>query len=307
MTSYRTHLVTGAFSFTGRHIAKRLLARNDRVKTLTGSPRDVPDSLRTVEVHPYEFDDPEKLRKSLEGVDTLFNTYWIRFDRGTNTYDNAVRNTRRLFETAKAAGVRRIVHMSIANPHADSNLPYYRGKAVLEHDLMTCGLSYAIVRPTVLFGERPILLNNIAWLLRRLPLFAIAGDGGYRMQPVFVEDLADLAIECGESNDNLITDAAGPEVFTFDELVETIRDRVGSRSKLVHLPKSLVWAAGRVLGLFLRDVLVTREELDGLEQDLLISHQPPRCPTRLTDWILDHGDNLGSSYLSEVGLHYRRS
>jgi NADH dehydrogenase len=208
------HAVTGAFGYSGRYIAQRLLDAGHRVTTLTNSePR--PDLLAgRVRAFPLTFGDPAQLTKSLQGVAVLYNTYWVRFNHRLFTHDEAVRNTRALFTAARNAGVRRIVHVSITNPSLDSALPYFRGKAELESALQESGISYAILRPTVLFGKEDILINNIAWLLRRFPVFALFGDGQYSLQPIYVDDLARLAVTQGAGDQNVTLDAVGPETFT---------------------------------------------------------------------------------------------
>ena len=120
----------------------------------------------------------------------LYNTYWVRFNYGSFSHAAAVENTLALFAAARQAGVGRVVHLSIANPSEDSPLEYFRCKARLERALRESGLSYAILRPTVLFGGQDILINNIAWMLRRLPVLGVFGDGRYRLQPIYVDDLA---------------------------------------------------------------------------------------------------------------------
>ncbi|HLF03698.1 MAG TPA: NAD-dependent epimerase/dehydratase family protein, partial [Dehalococcoidia bacterium] len=240
------NVVTGAFGYTGKYIARRLLAQGQSVRTLTGHPR-LNDPLGSqVEVHPFNFDNPSALAESLRGATTLYNTYWIRFARGDMTFDRAVANTRTLIQAAATAGVRKVVHISITNPSKDSPLPYFRGKATVEQCLMASGLSYAIIRPTVVFGIEDILLNNIAWLLRRFPIFPVAGRGDYRVQPVFVEDLAELAVKAAQGSGNVVMDAAGPEVYTFDEQVRLIAQAVGSRARVVHLPPGLVLSMSRL-------------------------------------------------------------
>ena len=254
---------------------------------------------------PYSFEDRDRLVASLEGVRTLYNTYWVRFDHGQESYERAVDNTRALFAAARQAGVQRVVHVSIANAEGNSDLPYYRGKEVLERELVGSGMSYAILRPTVLFGDQGILINNIAWLLRRLPVFAIVGRGEYRLQPVHVEDLARVAVEAGDSTEDLFADVAGPEVFEYEELVQLVREGVRSRALIVHVPEVIGLWLGRVLGLFVRDVLVTRDELRGLRRNLLVSREEPRGRIRLGDWLERNREAVGVRYLSELGLHYR--
>ena len=298
------HAVTGAFGFTGRHIAARLIADGYEVLNLSNhQPRPISTDARPTATVPLIFD-RTVLTRSLAGVDTLFNTYWVRFSRGTTTHAAAVRNSMTLIEAARAAGVRRIVHVSIANPDPSSKLPYYRGKAEVEAALTASGVGYAILRPAVLFGDEPILFNTIAWLLRRFPIFGIAGDGGYRIQPIHVADLAELAVGFAAQSVNVVADAAGPETFDFDELVGLIRGAVGSRSRIVHGPPGLALFAARLLGLSLHDVLLTREELDGLMEDLLVSHSRPLGRTSFTAWLTEASPWLGRSYLSEVKRHF---
>ena len=303
-TTENFDVVTGAFGFSGRWIARELRARGRRVRTLTNHAPETRAG-EAVEVRPLCLQDPEALRGHLEGADTLYNTYWIRFERGAATYANAVANTERLFEAARRAGVRRVVHVSIANAAAGAPLPYYVGKARLEEALARSGLSHAIVRPTVLFGDEGILLHNIAWLLRHLPVFGVVGDGRYRLQPVHVRDLASLAVELGRGHANVAVDAAGPEVFAYRELVERIRSAVGSRARLVRMPMPVALALARGLGRALGDVLITRDEIAGLRRELLVSHEPSRCPTRLGEWIARHAHDLGARYRSELALHFR--
>ena len=304
MASQELNVVTGAFGFSGRSITRRLLASGKRVLTLTSKPPDE-EFAGKVEVAPFDFDHPDRLAESLRGATVLYNTYWIRFPHGSLTFDKAVENSRTLIKAAKDAGVRRIVHVSIANPSLDSSLPYYHGKALVEQAIHESGLSYAILRPAVIFGDRGILINNIAWFLRHLPVFATPGDGNYRMQPICVEDLADLAVSHGAGDDNVTLDAIGPEKHTFNEWLRIIGDVVGKRRPIMHLPPPLVFAATSVIGRMVGDVVLTRDEIKGLMDDLLVSDQPPNAPSLLTDWMRDNASWLGAHYMSELKSHYR--
>lgn len=296
--------ITGAFGFSGRHIAARLVERGHELVTLTNHP-DRPDPFGgRVAVRPLAFADPAALTGALRGVDTLYNTYWVRIERGGTTYAGAVANSRVLFAAAAAAGVRRIVHTSVANAAAGSQLPYYRAKAETEEALRSTGIGHAILRPAVLMGDEPILINQIAWLLRHLPVFAIAGDGRYPIQPIHVDDLARLAVDLGQGDANVAIDAVGPERFTFTEFVRLVRGAVGARSLMVHVPPPMAMLAARALGLVLRDVVLTREELEGLTSGLLASDEPPRGTIRFTDWLADAAPWLGRRYISEVRRHF---
>lgn len=296
--------VTGAFSYSGKYITRRLLERGEDVITLTNHP-DRPDPFGgKVKAFPLDFSKEDELVQSLHGVEVLVNTYWVRFDKGHNTQPKAVENTRVLVNAAVRAGVKRIVHISITNPSADSHLPYFWGKAANEKAVTASGLSYAILRPTVLFGKEDILINNIAWLLRRFPLFGLPGDGSYRLSPVYVDDLAELAVEAVYKNENYIWDAVGPDEFTFKEMVELIGETIGKKPPLIPFPPKLALLAAQFLSLFVNDVMLTPEEVDGLMANLLISKESPRCKTSLKDWLREHRETVGKEYASELLRHY---
>jgi NADH dehydrogenase len=299
------HIVTGAFSNLGKHITRLLVEQGARVRTLTGHP-DRPNPFGgRVEAAPFNFDDPAALVESLRGAATVFNTYWVRFSRGATTLDRAVENSQTLIRAALDAGVPRFVHISITNPSEDSPLEYFRGKAIVERSLIESGLSYAILRPAVLFGGEDILINNIAWFLRRLPAFAIFGSGEYRIQPVHVGDLARLAVQAAKQRERVVLDAVCPETYTLEGLIRLIRQEVGSRCRLVHLPPGMALVGTRLLGLLVRDVIMTREEMAGLMANLLVSDSPPTCPTRFSEWLQLHARSLGVHYISEVAKHYK--
>jgi NADH dehydrogenase len=294
------YAVTGAFGYSGKYIARRLLEAGHGVLTLTNSStREDPFGGR-VRVHPFHFDDPSKLTDSLRGVDVLYNTYWVRFNHRTFTHARAVGNTRVLFDAARDAGVRRIVHVSITNPSAESDLEYFRGKAQLEAALRETGVSHAILRPTVLFGKEDILINNIAWMLRRFPVFGVFGDGAYRLQPIHVDDLANLAVEYGALKENATADVIGPESFTYRELVREIGRIIGKPRPIVSVPPWFGYLVGAALGKLLGDVVVTREEIKGLMDDLLHVDSPALGTTRLTRWAAENRDSLGKRYASEL-------
>jgi NADH dehydrogenase len=301
---HSVHAITGAFGYSGLHLARLLLSRGERVRNLTGHP-DRPDPFAgAVEVTRFQFDDPEAMRAALRDVRVLYNTYWVRFDHGASTFARAVENSRALFRAAAEAGVERIVHVSITNPSPDSPLPYFRGKAEVEAALRETGLSHAILRPAVFFGGRDVLVNNIAWLLRRLPVFGIA-PGSYGLQPIHVEDFARLALQQGTSRVDGVLDAVGPEVLGFDELVRLVRRAVGSRAALVQVPGTILLAAARLAGAFLRDVVLTPDEVAGLTANLLVSKGPATAPTRISNWLMEDAGLLGVEWASELRRHYQ--
>jgi uncharacterized protein YbjT (DUF2867 family) len=297
-------VVTGAFGFSGRSIARTLLDTGRRVRTITGHPdRASPND--QIEVRPLDFDDPLELVESLQGVTTLYNTYWVRFARGQEDHDRAVANSRTLFAAAVRAKVQRIVHISITHPQVESPFAYFRGKAMVERALFEAGVSYAILRPAILFGDDGVLLNNIGWLLRHLPVFAVGGDGQYRIRAIHVDDLARLCVQQGAERSDRVINAVGPERPTFMELVTSIRTAVGSRARIIRVPGPAVPLLARALGLVLRDVLLTGDEYRAMAAGLADVEGQATGDTVLSEWIEAHGAELGLRYFSELDRHYR--
>jgi NADH dehydrogenase len=300
-------VVTGAFGYIGRYIADQLLENGRQVKTITTHPNKPNPFGPAVQAFPYNFEDPERLEANLVGADTLYNTYWIRFEHSGMTFEQAVANTRILFHCAVRAGVRKIVHIGVTQASVDSPLPYYAGKARQEEALKETGLPYAIIRPTLVFGKEEILANNIAWLLRKFPVFPIAGDGQYRLQPIYVKDLASLAIAQAQDMRSETIDAIGPEHYTFQEFVQTIASAIGSNALIVHLPPWATLFLGKIVGLFLRDVILTKNELRGLMDNTLTSEQPPNASTKFSEWLEENYQTMGRDYSSELDRHFRGS
>jgi len=299
--------VTGSFGYSGKYITKHLLAAGQEVITLTGHPKRSNPFGGKVKAYPFNFDNPQALAKTLAGVDTLYNTYWVRFNHGVTTHHQAVNNTRKLIQAAEKAGVRRIVHISITNPDRNSPLPYFRGKALLEDAIQSSTLTYAILRPTVIFGVEDILINNITWMLRHFPIFVVPGSGEYRLQPIFAEDLAALTVVAGAGVENTIIDAVGPEVYTFNSLVRLLANTINSRVRIFHLPPKIALLLSKFGGLFVGDLILTQEEVDGLMANLLISAAPPTGQTSLRTWLNDHAELIGVRYASELKRHYRET
>lgn len=300
MSTEDIHVVTGAFGYSGRYITTRLLNEGLTVHTLTNSLwRPNPFGAK-VKASPFNFSNSSMLVASLKGARVLYNTYWVRFNYTAFRHEEAVQNTLTLFRAAKEAGVERIVHVSITNPSIDSKLEYFNGKAQLEVALKNLGVSYSILRPTVLFGKEDILVNNIAWALRHFPIFGVFGDGEYRLQPIYVDDLAALAVQEGKSSANTTIDAIGPETFAYRDLVRKISEIIGVHRPIVSVPPSIGYLIGAAIGRVVGDVIITREEIQGLMQGLLCTDSPPAGSTRLTDWAKTHAEQLGKRYASEL-------
>lgn len=297
--------VTGAFGFTGRALAERLLDTGHEVTTLTRRSGDGDPLASRITVRPFDVSRPADLATSLAGVDTLYNTYWLRFPRGGDTFEGAVARSATLLAAAREAGVRRVVHVSVVNAAPDAETPYVRAKAALEAVVRASGLEWVIVRPTLTYGSGDILINNLAWALRRLPVYGLPGLGRYTVQPVHVDDVARICVDAGAGAPGRVLDAAGPQTLTYRELVDLVRAAVGSRSAVLPMPAPVVLATAKVLGLVVRDVVLTGDEIRELTSSLLTSHEPPLGTIRVTKWLTAHANELGRRWSSELARNYR--
>ncbi len=298
-------VVTGSFGYIGKYITQRLLNLGREVRTITTHPQKPNPFGEQVQAFPYHFDKPSALVQNLQGADTLFNTYWIRFEYGGQTYAQALKNTRLLFESARQAGVGKIIQISVTRASVTSDLPYYRGKAIQEQVLAEIGGDYAIVRPTLVYGKEDILVNNIAWLIRKFPFFPVFGGGDYRLQPVFVEDLARIAVDQIKGEASVTLDAIGPEAYTFREFILLIAEKLERNTRMINLPPGLGIPLGKVIGSLLSDVLLTENELRGLMEEYLTSPQEPNGSNRFSTWLDENKRTLGNVYSSEIARHFK--
>lgn len=296
--------ITGALGYSGRYITRAAIEHGISVRGLTNSPER--DNLQNIELSPLDWNHPSSLSKSMEGCETLINTYWVRFAHGSYSHETAVENTKKLFLSAKEAGIRRIVHVSITHPDKQSTLPYFHGKAVIEEFLEELEIPHTILRPAVLFGSTPeesILVNNIAWTLRHFPIVGYFGQGSYRLQPIHVKDFAKLALSEGRRTDssNETIEAIGSETFTYLELLQCIRSAIGSRSLLMGIPVPAGYWASKIIGWLHNDITLTRDEITGLMEDrLAVDNVTPVGTTKLSEWIKEHASTLGINYSSEL-------
>ena len=296
------HAITGAFGFSGKYIAQRLLNSGQNVVTLTNSPNRSNSFEGKIEVRSLDFIDTEQLTESLKDVDILYNTYWVRFNHKLFNHADAVENTLSMFNAAKKAGVSKVVHVSITNPNESSSLEYFKGKGILENALKKSGINYSIVRPAVLFGDEDILINNIAWTLRTFPVFGMFGDGSkYHICPIHVDDLACIMVEEGTRRESRIINALGPEDFKYKDLVQMIGESIGFKRKVIKVPPMFGYMMSRLIGLFVGDIFISREEIKGLMSDLLhVEGAIPTGSTVLSKWVKENASTLGIRYASEL-------
>jgi NADH dehydrogenase len=292
-------VITGAFSYTGAAVADELINRGGEVRTLTNRRSD-----KKIPSAPLKFD-RQHLESQLSGADTFINTYWIRLPYAGQTFDTAVENSQILISAAKNAGVKRFVHISVSNAEKGTNLGYYRGKDQVENYLRESGIAYSIVKPTLIVGPGDVLTNNIAWFLRKLPVFLVPGGGRYRIQPVMLNDVARITADAAEASGNIEVDAAGPDIITFRDYVKKIAKACRLRRWVFGAPTWVAMPALKLVGLFLRDIILTREEVLGLRQELLVTSSSPLGKESVLDWLVQNGQNLGRKYANDLNRHFR--
>jgi len=300
----RTAVVTGAFSFTGRFIARELIARGWSVRTLTNSRYPGDPLANEVDPRPLDFSRPEELVKCMRGADLFVNTYWIRYPHAGMTFATAVDNTHVLLDAATRAQVGGVVHIGVVGAAADSPYPYLAWKWRADEVVRASGLPHAIVQPTLIIGDGDVLITNHAWLLRRLPVFLVAGDGAYEVQPVAGEDVARVTADLAEGPlEGSIVDVGGSERYTYLEFVQLIRDAIGSRSRIVCLPGPVVMSAAWMLGRAIGDTIVTNDEMAALRGGTLASPDAPLGTLRLADWLSKHAETVGRRYVRRQTRH----
>ncbi len=290
------HTVTGAFGYTGSYVTRKLIERGEVVETLTNSPhKQKQSSVAVQKIHPLDFNNEAALIETLKNTKVLYNTYWVRF-----SHSEAAGNTFKLFDAAKKAGVEKIVHVSITNADVNSKLDYFRGKGEIEEYLKRLGVGYSIVRPAVLFGGEDILLNNIAWSLRKLPVMGIPGRGRYKLQPIHVDDFAEILVKAGTLAEDNITVALGEERYSYIDLLKLIKTKLKLKTPLLPLPNAIAWLGAKIIGICLNDILLTWAEIKGLQQENLWENKAPLGKRKLSEWVEENKESLGVKYHNEL-------
>jgi NADH dehydrogenase len=296
-------VITGAFSYTGSAVTQELLRRGWHVHTLTN--RATPPDCESISAAPLRFE-REHIAQQLAGAELFINTYWIRIPWQGQTFDTAVDNSKLLLRAAKDAGVDRVVHVSVSNAAEGTNLGYYAGKDRVESYLRSELDNYAIVCPTLVVGANDVLSNNIAWFLRRFPFFPVPDGGGYRLQPITLADAARIIVDAGESEGNRKIDAAGPDIMTFREYLRLLQSACGVRRWMPAVPGWQALLILKPIELLLRDIVLTKEELLGLKQELLVSKTAPLGTASVEEWLMENGGTMGGAYVNDLQRHFGR-
>ena len=254
---------------------------------------------------PFNFA-PDALTSALEGADILACAYWTRHNRPPVghrgpwlSHAEATERTGMLVESALAAGVSRLVWTSIANPGLDPDLSYYAGKAQVERFVKESGIPYAVLRPACFFGPGGLLIENIAWAVRHLPVFPIPSGDPYHVRPIHVDDYAQLVADACRGTDTFTQDATGPDRIEFQELIRYIARTINARTQIVRLPIGVCHFLYGAASHLMRETILTLDELKGLSRNRLDSQEPPSGSISLTAWIKENAETIGSRFLRE--------
>ena len=294
-------VITGAFSYTGAAVSQELLRRGYSIHSLTNRQPLQKDN--AISSAPLRFE-RDYLKGELGGANTFVNTYWVRLPYAGQSFASAVKNSKMLIDAAVSAGVKRIIQVSVSNAEDGKNLGYYAGKAEVDAYVRQCGIPFTIVRPTFIVGQADVLTNNIAWLLRRFPIFLIPGNTSHRLQPILLDDAAHIIADAVEYQGNQEVDAAGPDIMSFAEYVELVANGCNLKRPMIRVPEGLSLGFLQAIQPLLQDIILTREELLGLKQELLISHKPPLGKDSVAKWLQVHGDKLGHQYTNDIYRHF---
>jgi uncharacterized protein YbjT (DUF2867 family) len=271
-------LVTGGTGFVGTHLVNRLLQRGHEVAVLARDPAKTRNRYnRPVETVRGDVLDPESLSAAIAGRDAVVHLVGIIHEAGEQTFDRMHREAaENVVAAAKAAGVRRLVHMSAMGSFEDSPSAYGRTKAAGEKAVRASGLEWTVIRPSIIFGPGDGFVSLLAPITRSNPGFIpVIGPGTTRFQPVAISDVTRVfadALEKPETRGK-VYEVGGPEIFTLNQIYREIAVAVGKpRKPMIHFP---VWY-GRLLargfetlarwGLF-ADPPLTRDQLKSLSRD----------------------------------------
>ncbi|HKZ05275.1 MAG TPA: NAD(P)H-binding protein [Methylomirabilota bacterium] len=246
--------VTGGTGFVGKHVIRALLGQGLLVRALVrrGSERDL-QGFESIERVPGDVLAPEALTASVEGCAALVHLVGIireRRSRGVTFEALHTQATANMLRLARAAGVRRFLHMSALGARANAAARYHQTKWAAEEAVRASGLDWTIFRPSIIFGRGDELVTMLARMIRRLPVVPVLGSGRYRLQPIPVEQVGEAFARAVRSDRSVgqVYTAAGPADYPFLEILSRIARAMGRAGvRTVHVPLGPVRAATSVL------------------------------------------------------------
>ena len=236
-----TVLVTGATGFLGRRVVQKLLEHNYQVRCLVRTPgreRIFPEG--TVDVYYGDIDSPEALLSACRGVEQVIHLVAVIRETGAATFDavNRVGVENVVAAASAAGGVQQLIHVSAVGAVNNPEYPYLLSKWQGEQAVVASGLPHTIIRPSIIFGEGDEFLSSLAALVRIFPLVPIISSGRNRLQPIWVDDVAQC-IALSLSRHDLqghILELGGPEQVSYNEIVGILSRTMGRKRLRLHVP-----------------------------------------------------------------------
>ena len=258
-------VITGGTGFVGRHLVRGALDRGHSVRILTrhaGGARDL--AAEGVELAAADVSDRASLTRAFAGASAVIHLVGIIQERGPNTFEAVhARGTENVVTAARIAGIQRLVHMSALGARAGATGAYHRTKWAGEEAVRGSGLDWTIHRPSVVYGPGDGFVSRLLDILRWSPLAPLPGDGGSRLQPVWIGDVAACFLQSLERpvTRGRTYELGGPRVWTLEALMDELMRASGRRRPKVRVPLALARAGAAVLERLLPNPPVTREQL----------------------------------------------
>ncbi len=276
-------LLTGATGFVGRHMVKALRAAGQPVRCLVHSlEKERAQGLTHVELVQGDILVPESLAAAMQGVEKVTHLVGIIVERDQQTFERVhYEGTRNLVTAARQADVSRFVQMSAlgarANPGATA---YQRTKWRAEEEVIQSGIPYVILRPSIIFGPGDGFVTQMVHILRQAPVIPIVGTGEYKLQPIYVENVCQAFVQAltREKATNKVFALGGPEVLSYETVVDIIACTIGVKKPKLHLAFGFVQATAALMEAFFpvlgTTLLVTRAQLQMLREGSTCDMQP---------------------------------
>jgi len=278
---YREVLVTGGTGFVGTHVCRALIARRflPRLLVRVGSESRIPEDVRNAcRVTLGDVADREAVEYAAQGTMAIVHLVGIirEFPRQDVTFERLhVAATRNAVDAARRWEIPRFLHMSALGARPGGPTGYSDSKGRAEEIVRQSGLSWTIFRPSVIYGPGDRFINELAAILRKAPFLPVPGDGSYRLQPVFIGDVAmgfaDALLKAG--TEGRVYEVGGPERISYDDLLDRVAASVGCRARKVHVPLSLLRPVVRRMERF-RKFPLTTNQLEMLLAENICNHEP---------------------------------
>jgi uncharacterized protein YbjT (DUF2867 family) len=229
--------ITGGTGFVGIHTTKALLRAGHEVRLIARGRRrtPTPQGVQTVRADVVS---GRGLVEALRGCDAVVHLVAIIVEKGGQTFDGVIADgTRNVAEAAKAAGAGHLIDMSAIGADPDPRFAYSRAKWQGEQHIKATSVPHTILRSSLMFGPGDGFFTVLTRLVRLNPVIPIVGDGRTSFQPIAVEDVARIVVECVERGpDGRIHEIGGPDHLSYEEIVDIIRRELGVHRLKVHIP-----------------------------------------------------------------------